>query len=393
MTVEADGRRQRTIASRAAIVEAAERLFSQVGFSATSLRAIAAAIGMSHPGVLKHFPTKGALLLAVLQKVDMGDDVFALAVPPELPRAELLHRLVEHTMKQTVAMNLRVILLGEAGDPDHPAHAYVRDQLELVESELGVALNADGVTLLALWNGLQLIWRYVPALDPVAVAVAQVLSPAFEPSRERVPRPPADVPTELPADATREQQILAAATKAFALDGFHSTSLRDIAATLGLSHSALLYHFPSKVALLTAVLEQRDRDYSLAPLSSDPLDYLAGMYDNALHNDSNPGLAQAFSTLATEAVDPGHPAHSYFAERYERVHTELEAVLRSLVASGRARPDVDPAVEAWAVIALWDGLALRGLYRETPSDLPERLLARLQSLLTVRLNHASITPG
>lgn len=392
MSVEVDGRRQRTVLSHAAIIDAAERLFSEGGFHATSLRAIATAIGMSHPGVLKHFPTKSDLLVAVLQKLDSGDVAFSFAPPPDLPRDALVRLLAQHTMQQTAAINLRVLLLGEAGDPAHPAHAYVRGQLEFVEKDLEAALDCDGLALLALWNGLQLIWRYVPALDPVAVAVAHELLPAATGPREapvvrRTPR--AAAPHE-----TREQQIVAAATDAFAQGGYHATSLRDIAATLGLSHGALLYHFPSKVALLTAVLEQRDRDEDLPwQEDADPLDYLMGMYEHALANDSTPGLARVFSMLASEAIDPGHPAHSYFAHRYERVHHELEVVLTSLVASGRARSGFDPALEAWGIIALWDGLALRAFYRDAPGDLPERLLARIDSLLIVKVNHASITSG
>lgn len=392
MGVEVDGRRQRSVVTRAAIIDAAENLFSTQGFHDTSLRSIAAHAGLSHSGLLKHFGSKGELLLAVLQKVDAHVDVFALA-PPDLPRTEILRLLASYTMRQTVAVNLRVLLLGEAAVPSHPAHAFVRDQLELVELDLGVALEADGADLLALWNGLQLICRYVPSLDPVQVAVSAVSGalPAGARPSARVTTPRRRARSEAPS---RDQEIIAAATEAFAANGFRSTSLRDIASRLGLSHGTVLYHFPTKLDLLTAVLDARDRDEVLAwTPDQSPLDYLNGLYLQALDDERDPGLSRLFSILVCEATDGAHPAHAYFASRYVAFHAELSRMLAALVADGTARAEIDPELEAWTLIALWDGLALRSFYRTMPGELPERLLGRINSLLTVKLDHASVTTG
>lgn len=56
--------------------------------------------------------------------------------------------------------------------------------------------------------------------------------------------------------AERREQILAAATNAFARTGFASTGLDDIAAETGVSRVILYRHFESKTALYRAVLDR-----------------------------------------------------------------------------------------------------------------------------------------
>jgi AcrR family transcriptional regulator len=55
--------------------------------------------------------------------------------------------------------------------------------------------------------------------------------------------------------AARREQILAAATRAFARSGFVATSLDDVAAEAGVSRVILYRHFESKADLYRAVLE------------------------------------------------------------------------------------------------------------------------------------------
>ena len=57
----------------------------------------------------------------------------------------------------------------------------------------------------------------------------------------------------------RKEQILAAATRAFARAGFAATSLDDVAREAGISRVILYRHFESKVDLYRAVLERAQR--------------------------------------------------------------------------------------------------------------------------------------
>jgi AcrR family transcriptional regulator len=56
--------------------------------------------------------------------------------------------------------------------------------------------------------------------------------------------------------AERREQILAAATRAFARAGFAATSLDDIAAAAGISRAILYRHFDSKTDLYRGVLDR-----------------------------------------------------------------------------------------------------------------------------------------
>ena len=53
----------------------------------------------------------------------------------------------------------------------------------------------------------------------------------------------------------READILQAATKLFAADGFHATSTRKIAAAAGVSEGTVFHYFSTKNALLLAILD------------------------------------------------------------------------------------------------------------------------------------------
>ena len=58
--------------------------------------------------------------------------------------------------------------------------------------------------------------------------------------------------------AQRRADIVASATAVFAARGYRGGSLREIAKQLDLSLTSVVHHFPSKSALLVAVLENAD---------------------------------------------------------------------------------------------------------------------------------------
>ncbi|GAA1383489.1 hypothetical protein GCM10009639_03860 [Kitasatospora putterlickiae] len=188
-------------------------------------------------------------------------------------------------------------------------------------------------------------------------------------------------PPAATAPADRTDEIIDAAARAFARQGFQATSLRGLAGDLDLTHGTLLYYFDSKEALLEAVLNRRDRQADTAyitPVTS--YDKVYNVYRRALHNEAHPEPVALYSAMLCEATDPGHPAHAFFATRYTRVLDTLSTEIASLQQRGFLHPGLDPETEAALLTALWDGLQLHARYLGD-AGIPERLLRHLDNLI------------
>lgn len=163
----------------------------------------------------------------------------------------------------------------------------------------------------------------------------------------------------------RREQILRTAADVFAAQGFHNTSLADIAATLDITPAGVLHHFGSKTGLLTAVLELRD-DTDPAPEGGRMLDHLVA---TAGRNAERPGTTQLYAVLSAESATDRHPAQEWFRDRYTVLRREIgDAVLDRLGPEQREAaqtpgPDgLTPAqAAAAAIIAVMDGLQVQWL--------------------------------
>src|ERR1700742_4440366 len=81
-------------------------------------------------------------------------------------------------------------------------------------------------------------------------------------------------PDRLPRSA-RRKQLLAAAQEVFVQQGYHAAAMDDIADRAGVSKPVLYQHFPSKLELYLALLDQRSGDLHDAVRGS-----LASIHDN-----------------------------------------------------------------------------------------------------------------
>jgi hypothetical protein len=86
------------------------------------------------------------------------------------------------------------------------------------------------------------------------------------------------------------------------------------------------------------------------------------MTDLVRFNMSQPGVVELYSTLSGEAANEHHPAHEYFAKRYEWVRQAMQQHFDAAERQGRLRPGVDPAIAARQLVALLEGLQIQWLY-------------------------------
>jgi AcrR family transcriptional regulator len=185
----------------------------------------------------------------------------------------------------------------------------------------------------------------------------------------------------------RREDIITAAAAAYGELGYHGSSLREIAKRVGISHAGLLYYFPTKEALLAAVLERRDaEDAEREQLTVPPgLEVLRHFVALAEHNVRHPGIVDLYSRLAAEAVAADHPAHEYFVRHYAAARDGVHESFEALAARGELRAGIDPGMAALTFIALMDGLQVQWLTVPGAVDLVGSLRFYLQNLLTVPL--------
>ncbi|MFC7327447.1 TetR family transcriptional regulator [Marinactinospora rubrisoli] len=161
--------------------------------------------------------------------------------------------------------------------------------------------------------------------------------------------------------AESRARAVRAAIELFAASGFQGTSIAQVAERAGLSQSGLLHHFPSKAALLAAVLEERDaRDGEFLtsadggrPLGWAAFDALAAL---TARNSTRPHLVGLFVRLTAEATAPDHPAHDWALDHYAGVHAWLVDAVRAGRERGEMHPGTPPETLARSTIAVMDGL-------------------------------------
>jgi AcrR family transcriptional regulator len=184
MAADADGgkrrydspaRRDRALRTRRAVLDAARELFVERGYAATSIRAVAAAAGVSVPTVEQAFGTKRALLKQVVDVTRAGDDepVAMLDRPPAqaAAAADTAGGFLERVAAEIAAVADRVsavqavLAAAAAGDPEIAGLAAEVDaQRRVVAGWLVDTLAGHASLRLARDRAVDAVWTL---LDPV----------------------------------------------------------------------------------------------------------------------------------------------------------------------------------------------------------------------------------
>ncbi|MCB8906864.1 MULTISPECIES: TetR/AcrR family transcriptional regulator [unclassified Streptomyces] len=166
----------------------------------------------------------------------------------------------------------------------------------------------------------------------------------------------------------RRADILRAALEVIAERGYRGATLGSVAERVGLTQQGLLHYFPTKEALLVAVLEERDRWDTSGGRDREGwrLDLLESLVE---YNAMRPGIVQTFSALLGESVTDEHPARQFFTERYALVRANMAQVLR-LEFGDRLPSGLSPERAAPLLTAVMDGLQYQWLLDPTAVDMP-----------------------
>ncbi|MFE9247820.1 TetR/AcrR family transcriptional regulator [Streptomyces sp. NPDC007088] len=164
----------------------------------------------------------------------------------------------------------------------------------------------------------------------------------------------------------RRAEILRATLEVIAEKGYRGATLGAVAERVGLTQQGLLHHFPTKEALLVAVLAERDQ-WDALPSGAWRLDLLSSLVE---YNAMRPGIVQTFSALLGESVTDAHPARDFFTRRYVAVRGDMASVLRG--AYGERLPSgLTPERAAVLMVAVMDGLQYQWLLDPEAVDMAD----------------------
>ncbi|MGN8026697.1 TetR/AcrR family transcriptional regulator [Microbacterium sp. 22242] len=169
------------------------------------------------------------------------------------------------------------------------------------------------------------------------------------------------------------RQIVDAAVDQIADAGFHGMSIAEVAAASGISQSGLLHHFPSKAALLAAVLERHEHDDNefLFGDGSTPLGWAAfdALVSLAARNSTRPEWVAVFVRVSAEATEADHPAHDWLKRHYSSTSSWLVEAIEDGVRLGSMHPDMPARLVSGNTIGLLDGIQQQWLVNPKGIDM------------------------
>jgi AcrR family transcriptional regulator len=183
--------------------------------------------------------------------------------------------------------------------------------------------------------------------------------------------------------AASQREIVAAAMRLISRQGFHRTSMSQIAAEAGLTKGALYWHYRSKEDLGRAVLDHvrsefADRVITQVRAAEGPLerlDVLIGAHLRLMHGG---GIHCGAVQRMQGEIGSYEPE---FADELRQFIDDWAAVVVRLLGRGKqqgvVRPDLDERAAARVVIAAVSGAHVHGRLLQSPEQF-EELIAEVQ---------------
>lgn len=194
-------------------------------------------------------------------------------------------------------------------------------------------------------------------------------------------------PVDPARHSAQRERIVGAAFTLFARDGYHGTTTDDIRRAAGIGSGTLFHYFPSKAAIMAAVVEAGTAHASArldaAARAPDAREALRSLMATSAEEMSDPATA---GFVRAVAVAMHEPVIAAALERDERVqHEGLTALVRRGQREGTIRDDRPRGdLAAWLAL-LVDGIVGRAIAGGLPGT-PDARAAMLDELLATILD-------
>ena len=180
--------------------------------------------------------------------------------------------------------------------------------------------------------------------------------------------------------ATRES-ILSAAMVLIAERGYNGFSLRDLGRRVGISHPAVVYHFPSKDAIQrheemnalfdVSINEEAEGGFDEGGITAGSfVDWAVGEMRFAMKPGADAAIALD-CVLWAESSSETHPAHAHYKYRTQQMEEALTAMIQAFVDEEGAEIGTTPRTLARILIRYWYGSVVSARYNDEPIDARE----------------------
>jgi AcrR family transcriptional regulator len=194
------------------------------------------------------------------------------------------------------------------------------------------------------------------------------------------------------AVATRQQQkdetrakIFAAATQLFAQNGYHATTIADIAKAAGVAKGTFFVHFPSKDAIIGALVRIQTGAARKARLAAlERFGPLVALREAVMTLGERAGVSRTLSRGVLAATLESQDVGGETSELFDQLFTEMKEDARLAKKQKMLEPTTNPDVLAASLMASYLGAVLHF----TSSPKAPALVLILEPLVAANLSNA-----
>ena len=182
----------------------------------------------------------------------------------------------------------------------------------------------------------------------------------------------------------KRDEILEAAGELFAASGYRGTTVAAVAAEVGISDAGVLHHFKSKELLLMAVLQEYGRsvDEGIDRSGARGLALLKLVREWGAGMEARPEVSALLIALTTEYLTGDAPVRRALQASYRHGLDRYITAFAVAAAEGDLRADLDPVVEASALIAHMDGIRLQWFLLDKSFSMADSVRRYVDGVLT-----------